>query len=67
MKSLVTSSLSTINGARILVPIMNHNDVSWIDAAEFAEAAGISTDQYPGWLNSMYEMGAVVVSDKKTH
>lgn len=68
MKSLVTSSSSTINKGRVIVPIINkNNDVDWIDAAELAQSAGITTEQYPAWLNSMYEMGAITVSDRKTH
>ena len=67
MKILLISSLSTINEGRVLVPIMNNNDVDWVDAAELAESAGITTEQYPAWLNSMYEIGAVTVSDTKTH
>ena len=67
MKSLLTSSVTTINEGRVLVPIMNNNDVDWVDAAELAESAGITTEQYPAWLNSMYEIGAVTVSDTKTH
>jgi hypothetical protein len=66
MKSILTSSLSTINEGRVLVPILNNNDVDWVDAAELAQSVGITTEQYPGWLNSMYEMGAITVSDTKT-
>jgi len=41
--------------------------VDWIDAAEFAQSAGITPERYPTWLNSMHEIGAVAVSDRKTH
>jgi hypothetical protein len=41
--------------------------VDWIDAAEFAQSAGITAERYHCWLNSMREIGAVVVSDKKPH
>lgn len=68
MKNLLTSSLSAINKGRVLVLIMNKNDdVNWIDAAELAQFAGITTEQYPAWLNSMQEIGAIGVSDRKTH
>jgi len=68
MKNLLTSSLFTINEGRIIIPVMNrNNDVHWIDAAELAESAGITTEQFPAWLNSMYEMGVITVSDRKTH
>ena len=69
MKHLHTSYLSTNNEGRVIVPVMNSrsNDVNWIDAAELAESAGITTEQYSTWLNSMYEMGVVTVSDRKTH
>lgn len=68
MKSLLTSSLSIINKGRVIVPIMNkNNDIDWIDAAELAQSAGITTEQYPAWLNSMYEMGVITISDRKTH
>ncbi len=68
MKNLPTSFLSDTNEGRVIVRIMNKNDdVGWIDAAELAQSAGITTEQYPAWLNSMYEMGTVTVSDRKTH
>lgn len=68
MKNLPTSFLSDANEGRVIVRIMNkNNDVGWIDAAELAQSAGITTEQYPAWLNSMYEMGTVTVSDRKTH
>ncbi|TFH09641.1 MAG: hypothetical protein E4H07_06185 [Nitrosomonadales bacterium] len=41
--------------------------VDWIDAAELAESVGITLEQYPAWLNSMHELGAVAVSDRIVH
>jgi len=41
--------------------------VDWIDAAELAESVGITFEQYPAWLNSMHELGAVAVSDRMAH
>ena len=41
--------------------------VDWIDAAELAESVGITFEQYPAWLNSMHELGAVAVSDRIAH
>ena len=68
MKNLLASSLSPIDEGRVLVLTMDKNgDVDWIDAAELAQSAGITTERYPAWLNSMREIGAVAVSDKKTH
>jgi len=66
MKNLPTSFVSDTNEGRVIILIMNENDdVGWIDAAELAQSAGITTEQYSTWLNSMYEMGTV--SDRKTH
>ena len=69
MEKLLTSTLSARNEGRIIVPVINNrdNDVHWIDAAEVAQSAGITTEQFPAWLNSMYEMGVITVSDIKTH
>jgi len=68
MENLLTSSLTPIDKGRILVIAKDKNgDVDWIDAAELAQSSGITTEQYPAWLNSMREMGAVAVSNKKTH
>ncbi len=68
MENLLTSSLTPIDEGRILVITKDKNgDVDWIDAAEFAQFSGITTEQYPAWLNSMREMGAVAVSNKKSH
>jgi hypothetical protein len=67
MKNLPTSLYPTDEG-RVLVLIRNKNgDIDWIDAAEFAQSAGITTERYPAWLNSMQEIGAVTISDRKTH
>ena len=68
MENLLTSLLPSKDDGRILVITKDRNgDLDWIDAAEFAQSAGITPEQYPTWLNSMREMGAVAVSDKKTH
>lgn len=68
MKNLHTSILSVRNEGRVIVPVINvNNDIHWIDAAEAAQFAGITTEQFPVWLNSMYEMGVTTVSDIKTH
>ena len=68
MKNLHTSSLLSDNVGRILVLTKDKNgDIDWIDAAEFAQSAGITPERYPAWLHSMYEIGAVAVSDRKTH
>lgn len=69
MKKLLTSSLSAINEGRGLVLIMHKNDyIDWIDAAELAQSSGITTEQYPTWLNLIYEIGgAITVSDRKAH
>ena len=68
MENLLTSLLPSRDEGRILVITKDKNgDLDWIDAAEFAQSAGITPEQYPAWLNSMREMGAVAVSDKKAH
>jgi len=68
MENLLTSSLTPIDEGRILVIAKDKNGgMDWIDAAEFAQSAGITTERYPAWLNSMREIGAIAVSDKKTH
>jgi len=68
MKTLLIPSLSVINEGRVIVPTTNrNNDVNWIDAAELAQSAGITIEQFPSWLNWMYEMGVITVSDRKTH
>ena len=68
MENLLTSSLTPIDEGRILVIAKDKNGgVDWIDAAEFAQSTGVTTERYPAWLNSMREIGAVTVSDKKTH
>ena len=68
MKNLLASSLSPIDEGRVLVLTMDKKgDVDWIDAAELAQSAGITTEQYPAWLNSMHETGAIATSDRKTH
>ncbi len=68
MENLLTSSLTPIDEGRILVIAKDKNgDMDWIDAAEFAQSTGITTERYPAWLSSMREIGAIAVSDKKTH
>jgi hypothetical protein len=68
MGNLLTSSLSSSDEGRVLVLTKDKNgDADWIDAAELAQSAGITTERYPAWLNSMREIGAVAVSDRKTH
>jgi len=68
MKNLNTSSLCPIEIGRILILTKNQNgDVDWIDAAELAQSVGITTEEYPAWLNSMHEIGAIAMSDRKTH
>ena len=67
MKDLLTT-LSPTDKGRILILTKDKNgDADWIDAAEFAQLAGITAERYPAWLNSMHEIGAVTVSDRKTH
>jgi hypothetical protein len=68
MGNLLTSPLSSSDEGRVLVLTKDKNgDVDWIDAAELAQSTGITTKQYPAWLNSMRETRAVAVSDRKTH
>lgn len=68
MKNLLNSTLSPADEGRILVPTKDKNgDIDWIDAAEFAQSAGITTERYPAWLNSMQVIGAIAISDRKTH
>ncbi len=68
MENSLTSLLPSSDKGRILVITKDRNgDVDWIDAAEFAQSTGITSEKYPAWLNSMREMGAVAVSDIKTH
>lgn len=68
MDNLLASILFARNEGRVIVPVINgNNDIHWIDAAEAAQFAGITADQFPAWLNSMYEMGVITVSDIKTH
>ena len=68
MGNLLTPSLSSSDEGRALVLTKDKSgDVDWIDAAELAQSAGITTKQYPAWLNSMRETGAVAVSDRRTH
>lgn len=41
--------------------------VDWIDAAELVESVGITFEQYPAWICSMHELGAVAMSDRIAH
>jgi len=66
MKKLL--STSTAIKKRVLVLTESADGaVDWIDAAELAESVGITFEQYPAWLNSMHELGAVAVSDRMAH
>lgn len=66
MKKL--QSFSPVIKERVLVLTENADGaVDWIDAAELAESVGITCEQYPAWLNSMHELGAVTVSDRIVH
>ena len=68
MKDIFNFTLSPADKRRILVVTKDKNgDIDWIDAAEFAQSVGITSELYPVWLNSMQEIGAVAVSDRKTH
>ena len=61
-------SLSSKTKKRVLVLTESPDgDVDWIDAAELAESVGITYEQYPAWLNSMHDLGAVAISDRMAH
>jgi hypothetical protein len=66
MKKLL-SSYNEINKRVLVFTEGADGAVDWIDAAELAESVGITFEQYPAWLNSMHELGAVVVSDRMAH
>ena len=66
MKKLLSSS-SEIKKRALVLTENTDGDVDWVDAAEMAESVGITLEQYPVWLNSMHELGAVAVSDKRVH
>ena len=66
MKKLLPSS-SEINKRVLVLTESTDGAVDWVDAAELAESVGITLEQYPAWLNSMHELGAVAVSDKRAH
>ena len=61
------SSSSTIKRRVLVLTEGADGAVDWIDAAELAESVGITFEQYPAWLNSMHELGAVSVSDRMAH
>ena len=68
MRNLFNPSLLSKDKNRILVLFKDKNgNTDWIDAAELAQAAGITPEKYPTWLNSIYETGEVVISDSKSH
>ena len=65
MKKLPVSS--TLKKRTLVLTEGADGTVDWIDAAELAESVGITIEQYPAWLNSMHELGAVAVSDRMAH
>ena len=69
MKKLISSSFfsSEINKRVLVLTESTDGAVDWVDAAELAESVGITLEQYPAWLNSMHELGAVAVSDRLAH
>ncbi len=66
MKKLLSSSPAIKKRVLVLTEGAD-GAVDWIDAAELAESVGITFEQYPAWLNSMHELGAVAVSDSMAH
>ena len=66
MKKLFSSSPKIKKRVLVLTESAD-GAVDWIDAAELAESVGITSEQYPAWLNSMHELGAVAVSDRIAH
>lgn len=66
MKKLLHSS-PAINKRVLVLTESADGAVDWVDAAELAELVGITFEQYPAWLNSMQELGAVAVSDRMAH
>lgn len=66
MKKLPPSS-SVIKKRALVLTESADGVMDWIDAAELAESVGITIEQYPAWLNSMHELGAVAVSDRIAH
>lgn len=67
MKKLFSSSSSEIKKRVLVLTESTDGAVDWVDAAELAESVGITLEQYPAWLNSMHELGAVAVSDRIAH
>ena len=65
MKKLPSSS--TIKKRALVLTESTDGAVDWIDAAELAESVGITFEQYPAWLYSMHEFGAVAMSDRIAH
>lgn len=66
MENLLISS-SAKKGRSLVLTEDANGAVDWIDAAELAESVGITFEQYPEWINSMHEIGAVAVSDRIAH
>tara|TARA_B100000686_G_scaffold354471_1_gene464934 strand:+ start:3907 stop:4107 length:201 start_codon:yes stop_codon:yes gene_type:complete len=66
MKKILSPSPKTKKRVLVLTESVD-GEVDWIDAAELAESVGITHEQYPAWLNSMHELGAVAVSDRMAH
>jgi len=66
MKNLLTSS-SAKKGRSLVLTESADGTVDWIDAAELAESVGITFEQYPAWINSIHELGAVAMSDRMVH
>lgn len=60
-------SPSTIKKRALVLTEGTDGAVDWIDAAELAESVGITFEQYPAWLYSMHELGAVAMSDRIAH
>ena len=65
MKKLLSSA--EIKKRVLVLTESTDGAVDWVDAAELAESVGITLEQYPAWLNSMHELGAVAVSDRMAH
>jgi hypothetical protein len=65
MKKLPSSS--AIKKRALVLTESTDGAVDWIDAAELAESVGITFEQYPAWLYSMHELGAVATSNRIAH
>ena len=60
-------SPSAIKKRTLVLTESTDGAVDWIDAAELAESVGITFEQYPAWLYSMHELGAVATSNRIAH